>query len=209
MHSAWLDHVSLTGEWSQFESLGFRVTVTNGAPHHGRIFLDRAYLEVTSPRRTHQKLKSRVWFLRPDNPAAAADSLSAAGFEVEGPEPYRGEDGDWLDVVARDPSTTALPILTRRVDRRADEWPPPLEGEHPNGACRLAGLRLRLRDPRTAGRLLQVVGIRENHLGAFLLPGDARVEIEASAEAPEGVVAVIVERRDGSALELAVEPDEF
>jgi hypothetical protein len=203
-----LDHVSLVGERAAFEEWGFRVTDTVGVANHGRVFFDRTYLEVTPPASGESELGSRGWFLRPCNVTATADVLRAAGLAVEGPEPYRGEDGNWLDVMISNPITTALPILTRRIDMPEGAWPPRLGEPHPNGGHRLAALHLRLRDPTPLVNLFKFLGIPSSEPGAFVFPGDERIVIETSAEGPDGIVAVVVDRAKGGPLELTVEPFE-
>jgi hypothetical protein len=201
-----LDHVSLAGERAAFEESGFRVTDTDGVSPHGRVFFDRTYLEVTPPAVGESGLRSRGWFLRPRDAAATARILRAAGLTVKGPEPYRAEDGNWLDVTISDPITTALPIFTRRIGAPECDWPPRLDEPHPNGAHRLAALHLRLRDPTPLVSLFEILGIPSAEPGAFSFPGAERIVIETSAGGPDGIVTVVVDRAEGGSLALGVEP---
>ena len=91
-----LDHVSV-----REAPPGFAVT-------GHRVLLDRCYLEVG-----HEG--DPLLFLRPDDVHEAARLLGRE------PRPYRGRDGEWLDVELAGPV-----LLTRRVDR--EDWPPPGDG---------------------------------------------------------------------------------
>jgi len=80
-----------------------------GLPVTGhRVLLDRCYLEVG-----HEG--EPLLFLRPDDIREAARLLGRE------PQPYRGRDGEWLDVELAGPV-----MLTRRIDR--EDWPPAGEG---------------------------------------------------------------------------------
>ena len=69
-----------------------------------RVMLDRCYVEVGHD-------GEPLLFLRPDDIHEAARLLG------RDPSPYRGRDGEWLDLHIAGPVS-----LTRRVDRQ--EWPP-------------------------------------------------------------------------------------
>ena len=92
-----LDHVSVTA-------------VPAGLAVEGsRVMLDRCYLEVG-----HRG--EPLLFLRPGD---IEDAARVLGRELR---PYRGRDGEWLDVELAGPV-----MLTRRLDR--GEWPPPGRGD--------------------------------------------------------------------------------
>ncbi|HEX2085615.1 MAG TPA: hypothetical protein VHF89_08030 [Solirubrobacteraceae bacterium] len=110
-----LDHVSVAGAPEGLEVEGHRV------------MLDRSYLEVGHA-------GEPLLFLRPEADQAgdgAAAIRAAARLLGRAPRPYRGGDGEWLDLDLAGPVA-----LTRRVDR--DDWPPARPG-----APRLAVVRLR------------------------------------------------------------------
>jgi hypothetical protein len=143
-----LDHVSV--EVPDFadavgkldEGLGLRVAVSPQAPErHGRIYLDRAYLEVAA---------------RPGNPAWAIGSfflrfsnLDRLQAHLEGVrlgyrcQVYEGVDGRWEDVEL-DVADVPVPILVRRTEpaQAARDWPPPLDKPYRCGAFTLAAIHL-------------------------------------------------------------------
>lgn len=201
-----LDHISLVAEQRAFAELGFRVTPTGGATEHARVHLDRTYFEVTPPGPRQAGVGSRAWFLRPADPAQAADALRAAGLAACGPSHYRGEDGSWLDVSISAEPESALPILTKRIDIAAGEWPPPLADPHPNGATRIAELHLRVQDPAPLLSLFEALSVPSAKADTFELPGGTRVVVQTADGCASGVVMVVIERAGAGPLELEVEP---
>jgi Glyoxalase-like domain len=143
-----LDHVSL--EVADFadavgrldERLGLRVTVSPQAPErHGRVYLDRAYLEVAA----HPG--SPTWavgsfFLRFSDLESLRARLGGArlGYRYR---VYEGVDGRWDDVEL-DIADVPVPILVRRTEpaQVARNWPPPLDEPHRCGAVTLAAVHL-------------------------------------------------------------------
>jgi hypothetical protein len=203
-----LDHVSLVGEQRDFAQLGFRVTPTEGSSSHARVFLDGTYFEVTPPDRLRPRpqVGSRSWFLRPEDSSQAAEELRAAGLTVEGPSPYRGEDGEWLDLSLPGRAKSALPIFTKRVDLPEGKWPPPLGSAHPNGAVRLVELHLQVGDPAPLRKLFEALQAPLAAPDTFELEGAARIAVGPSGSGPVGVSAVVVERVDGERLKFVTEP---
>ena len=144
-----LDHVSLAvGDFERrvpgtMDALGFAVHRTEPRVRHGRVFLDRSYVEVsedpdsTSPGSRDDAWKLTRFFLRHDDPGRLARSLDGRKLPVRGPFEYRGHDGVWLDLAFDLPALdTVLPIVVKRVAPReaAEDWPPALGLPHPNGA---------------------------------------------------------------------------
>ncbi len=143
-----LDHVSI--EVPDFadaggrltEQFGLRVTVSPQAPErHGRVYLDRAYLEVAA----HPG--SPTWavgsfFLRFSDLEGLRARLGSArlGYRCQA---YEGVDGRWEDVEL-DVAGVPLPILVRRTEpaQVARNWPPPLDEPHRCGAVTLAAVHL-------------------------------------------------------------------
>ncbi len=115
-----LDHVSI--EVPDFadavgrldEQLGLQVTVSPQAPErHGRVYLDRAYLEVAA------NLGRRSWavtsfFVRFSDPVGLRARLGGArlGYRCQ---VYEGVDGRWEDVEL-DVAGVPVPILVRRTE---------------------------------------------------------------------------------------------
>jgi hypothetical protein len=113
-----LDHVSVRAA-----PPGLRVT-------GHRVLLDRSYLEVG-------REGEPLVFLRPDDIHAAARALGRAA------RPYRGRDGEWLDVDLAGPV-----LLTRRIDR--GDWPPARPGAGRIEQVRVRGDAAALLDPLEA-----------------------------------------------------------
>jgi hypothetical protein len=201
-----LDHVSLVGDRAYFENLGFRVAPTLDSGQHGRIFLDRTYLEVTPWEDGRRGLGARGWFLRPSDPFKAAEAIRASGLKVKGPSQYEGDDGRWLDVLISAASPAALPIITKRSDRPEEWWPPALADPHPNGASRISTLRLRLRSPGSLLRVLESLGVPRSSPTTFRLAGGVSVVVEHSPDRPEGIVAIAIDRSNGESLALTLSP---
>lgn len=162
----WLDHASLAvpdlhDAIAELEArFGLRTTVTAADPQrHGRIHLERSYLEVSS----HEAVADwslPLFFLRFADLEGLRRHLAATGLAYE-VGVYRGVDGEWDDV-AVDGGTTPLPILVRRTHppEIARSWPPPLAEPHPCGATSLEAVHLNVPELGSAldvyGRLLGV-----------------------------------------------------
>jgi catechol 2,3-dioxygenase-like lactoylglutathione lyase family enzyme len=143
-----LDHVSI--EVPDFadavdrldERLGLRVTVSPQAPErHGRILLDRAYLEVAA----HPG--SPTWtvgsfFLRFSDLEELRAYLEGARLRYRY-RVYEGVDGRWDDIEL-DVADVPVPILVRRTEpaQVARNWPPALDQPHRCGAFMLAAVHL-------------------------------------------------------------------
>ena len=114
-----LDHVSLAAVPD-----GFVVEAS-------RVLLHRSYVEVGHA-------GEPLLFLRPDDVHEAARVLERE------PVPYRGRDGEWLDVDLAGPVA-----LTRRIApaRIARNWPPPMHGGPTLDAVRVRGDAAALLDP--------------------------------------------------------------
>lgn len=199
-----LDHLSLAATPSAIERLGFRVTPTPGAEAHARVFLDRSYIEVTPGAGRSDGIEARGWFLRPPDLDAAAAALRASGIPFTGPNTYEGADGTWLDLTL--PGAVGLPTLTVQVDGGVDDWPPPLEGAHPNGTVRLSAVRLRVREPARVIRVLETLGGRDDGSGRVVLGGGGSVVVESTREGPPGITSAAFERSGRSPLVVPVEP---
>src|ERR1700751_2009618 len=118
-----LDHVSFRAAPGVFDGLGFEVTPTRGANAHGRVFLDRHYLEVDET--GDSDARSTAWFLGAEDLDRAAAMLAADVVPTLWPARHEGHDGVWSDVVTVGHSSD-LPILCRRLDLDAKDWPPAL-----------------------------------------------------------------------------------
>ena len=159
-----LDHVSLwvpnLREASEQlgSDLGLRCTPTGTDPdRHGRIYLDRAYLEV-SAREPVDRWTFQLFFLRFDDPRHLIDRLESGGFAYRFGD-YLGVDGRWDDVEL-DAGDVPFPILVRRIHPRdiVENWPPALETPHRCGARTLEEVHVTVPDLEAAvdvyGRLL-------------------------------------------------------
>jgi Glyoxalase-like domain len=197
-----LDHVSIYASARELERLGFRATMTPGSSgRHARILLDRSYLEVVAPRDAEAPIAGRAWFMRPTDPGSAAADLRRRGVPASEPATHKGQDGTWLDVQIEMPQLAAvLPILTRRLDATAGDWPPPLDEPHPNGALSIDELRLRAQAPEALGRVLGALGARHDADGRFVFAGGLVVAVDLAAGSPEGIAAIVVRRCDGPPL---------
>jgi len=143
-----LDHVAI--EVADFadalrrldEELGLHVTVSPQAPErHGRVLLDRAYLEVAAhPGNPTWAVSS--FFLRFSDLEGLRAHLEGAGFGHRY-RVYEGVDG-WWDDVELDVADVLLPILVRRTEpaQVARNWPPPLDKPHRCGALTLDAVHL-------------------------------------------------------------------
>jgi Glyoxalase-like domain len=197
-----LDHVSISSSVGELERLGFRATLTSGsAGRHARVLFDRSYLEVVAPPDLEAPLAGRAWFMRPADPRSVAADLRRRGVPTSEPVTYKGHDGTWLDVQIELPHLAAvLPVLTRRLDVAAADWPPPLDEPHPNGAVSINELRMRAREPEALGCVLGALGARPAADGRFVFVGGLVVVVDPAASSPEGIAAIVVRRRDGPPL---------
>lgn len=194
-----LDHVSIAARSSDLGQRGFRVTSTDDAgldQPHARLFLNRVYLEIV-PAPTHGEVIGRSWFLHTPDLPAAAEALRSAGIRVGGPTTYKGLDGVWEDVEIDPPSATpAMPMVTRRVDRHAMTWPPPLSEAHPNGARTVKSLHVCTSDPARLLAVLTALGA-EIKRGSALLEDDVTIEVAHARATGERIEAVTI-GRDGA-----------
>ncbi len=131
--------------------------------------------------------------------------MRASGLKIEGPTTYRGDDGSWLDVRVLGASP-AIPMITKRRDKSEEAWPPALVDSHPNGAVRVSALHLRLNSPGTLLRVFDALDLPPANRTTFLLAGSVKVVVEASADGPEGIVEMIIERTGGESLSLTLSP---
>ena len=143
-----LDHVSLSVPCLRDASvlldarLGLRVTVSPAAAdHHGRIYLDRAYVEV-SARQPVDNWTFSLLFLRFDDPGRLRGHLASAGIPGRFGG-YVGVDGRWDDVEL-DMGCVPSPILVRRTHppEIAANWPPMIVDSHRCGARTLAAVHV-------------------------------------------------------------------
>ena len=171
-----LDHASLDvsdlSEARPFleNRLGFNVALTPQAPlEHGRIFLDRGYVEVSQASQENdvpsKLLSLSAWrghFLRTADPAALISEARARGVELSEPSIYHGRDGDWDDIeILRPDLAGLLPIIVRRLTPRAiaADWPPKLLQPHPNGAETLQSVYLLAGGRHEASELARVLSL--------------------------------------------------
>jgi hypothetical protein len=118
--------------------LGLRATVSPGASdRHGRVYLDRSYLEVAT-KSAGRRWEASVFFLRFEDPLALRAHLDTVGIAHRFGE-YEGVDGTWDDVEL-DAGPVPMPILVRRTapPAVARDWPPALPEPHACGAVALA-----------------------------------------------------------------------
>ncbi len=143
-----LDHVSLavpdlsTAIEELEQRLGLAAVRTAAEPHHhGRIFLDRSYLEV-SDREPGEGWRRPYFFLRFEDPAAARQHLETSGLAWTWGS-YQGVDGRWDDVFIQSGSVPC-PILVRRTEPLdlARDWPPALSRAHRCDATTLHEVRV-------------------------------------------------------------------
>ncbi len=98
-----------------------------------------------------------------------------------------------------------MPVLTRRSDLPDGQWPPPLGATHPNGAARLAELRVRVGDPAPLVRLFETLQLPLAAPDTFEL-GGTRIVVRIVNNGPIGVCAVVLEGANGGYLEFGTEP---
>lgn len=164
----WLDHASIAvpdvrdATSALHTDLGLEVTASRSEPHrHGRIHLDRSYLELSSGEPVGA-WRIPLFFLRFADPVALRHHLDAAGLEHRF-DTYLGVDGEWDDVqvVA---GRVPLPILVRRTapPDEARDWPPQLKAPHRCGARTLEAVKVAVPDLSAAaeayGRLVGTEG---------------------------------------------------
>ena len=200
-----LDHVSV--EVPDFadavgrldERFGLQVTVSPQAPgRHGRVYLDRAYLEVAAHPGS-PAWAATSFFLRFSDPEALRAHLEGAGLGYRS-RVYEGVDGRWEDVEL-DVADVPVPILVRRTEpaQVARNWPPPLDRPHRCGAVTLAAVHLPVASIEAAAdiyaRLLNVEvppalsGRRPQRRGVFHL-GSATIKLVEDGEQPAVVLGV-------------------
>jgi hypothetical protein len=138
--------------------LGLRTTLSRPDPgRHGRLYLDRAYLEVSAGD-TGGGWSLSHFFLRFEDPAALRHHLQAEGVPCRFGD-YVGVDGRWDDVEL-DGDDVPLPILVRRTEppEVASDWPPALGRPHRCGARTLHAVHIAVPELASAtqvyGRLL-------------------------------------------------------
>jgi hypothetical protein len=127
-----------------WERFGLRLTPTSADPEaHGRIYLDRGYVEVV-PRPGEDELRLTGFYLSYPDVPSAIETLRGRGLASMPATPYRGVDGDWWDGVLAPPDGVPAPILVQRTAPAAvaADWPPPLRDGHPSGIERLVGVYL-------------------------------------------------------------------
>ncbi|HEX6131392.1 MAG TPA: VOC family protein [Actinomycetota bacterium] len=186
----------------RLDALGLSVTVTPEAPdRHGRVLLDRSYLEVTVAAAPGDRWIVSSWFLGFDDLPALRAHLDAAGLSYRH-EPYEGVDGTWDDVQV-DADEVPVPILVRRTAPAdvARSWPPALREPHPGGATAISAVHVSVPalEPAVAtyARLLDTrpstVDARRGRV-AFRL-GDARIVLtERDADLAVVLAVASVER---------------
>jgi Glyoxalase-like domain len=179
--TALLDHVSLIAERAALARLGFELAPTAGDPEHARVLLDRSYLEVRSGDAAGGEMRASGWFLRPADLDATVATLREHGFACVGPTAYEGVDGTWLDLRVEAEPGAWLPTLTVRSDR--SEWPPPLERPQPNGATRLAAVRVRSDTPVALRRMLDALAVDAGAVELDPSPGPPGITVLRLARA--------------------------
>jgi hypothetical protein len=155
-----LDHASITVPalpvaidlLARRYALDLRSTV-GAADSHGRIYLDRAYLEVSTGEGSRWEVTA--FFLGFRDLARLRRQLSLAGL-VHHHQVYEGVDGRWDDVeVEVEAAGVPVPVLVRRTEpaELARDWPPPLEGSHRCGATTLAEVHVPVASLREAAEV--------------------------------------------------------
>jgi hypothetical protein len=203
----WLDHASIAvpdarDATSALDSdLGLQVTASPSEPHrHGRIHLDRSYLEVSS-REPVEAWRMPLFFLRFADPVALRHHLDVTGLEHMF-DTYLGVDGQWddVEVVA---GTVPLPILVRRTapPALAKDWPPRLAAPHRCGARTLEAVQVTVPDLAAAAEAYGRLVGTEGTVGRGG-DGEARVSVALAAGR---IVLVEGEPAGPSALVLGVD----
>jgi hypothetical protein len=143
-----LDHVSiavpdLSVALEELEQrLGLAAVRTAADPHHhSRIFLERAYIEV-SDREPGPDWRIPYFFLRFGDPVALREHLEKSGLAWTWGS-YQGVDGRWDDVLVESVDIPC-PILVRRTEPAdvARDWPPALVRQHSCDATSLQEVRV-------------------------------------------------------------------
>lgn len=179
----WLDHASIAvpavGPAARhFERrLGLTMTVSPEAPdRHGRILLDRSYLEVAAaPARV--SWEATMCFLRFSDLGSLRRHLDSSGIEHRFGS-WEGVDGVWDEVEVRS-GGVQLPTLIRRTAPPdvARDWPPPLPATHRCGARSLVAVHLVVPSLDTAAdAFARLVGPEATSVGA---DGEIRVRLAA------------------------------
>jgi catechol 2,3-dioxygenase-like lactoylglutathione lyase family enzyme len=196
-----LDHVSIgvphLGEAvAQFaEQFGLEVTVSPEAPErHGRIYLDRSYLEVAVlPGAPTWQVTD--FFLGFSELAALQAHLDGADLAYRYAV-YRGVDGRWDDVQL-DVADVPAPGFVRRTEppEAARNWPPPLARPHRCGAATLAAVHVPVPELAAAsrfyGRLLGPATPQESGRRRVVLPLSlGSIVLVEGAERPAVVLGV-------------------
>jgi hypothetical protein len=131
-------------------ALDLRSTV-GAADRHGRIYLDRAYLEVSTG--VGSRWEVTAFYVGFSDLARLRRQLSVAGL-VHRHQVYEGVDGRWDDVEV-EAAGVPVPVLVRRTEpaELARDWPPPLERAHRCGATTLAEVHVPVASLREAAEL--------------------------------------------------------
>lgn len=168
-----LDHVSLAvadapQAWSRLHRYGLQVTPTpTAAPRHGRLHLDRAYLEVSERGGAEPgRWTAPLFFFRFEDRPQQMQVLAGRGLQAR-PRSYLGVDGEWEELEVDAPPEVRAPVLVRRVSppELARSWPPRLEQAHRCGARTLERVYLACADLAAAAVFF------ERLLGAPSRPG--------------------------------------
>jgi hypothetical protein len=127
------------------------VPTVGAADSHGRIYLDRAYLEVFTGARDRWEVTA--FYLGFSDLERLRRQLSVAGL-VHRHQVYEGVDGRWDDV-AVEVAEVPVPVLVRRTEpaELARNWPPRLERAHRCGATTLAEVHVPVASLRAAAEV--------------------------------------------------------
>jgi hypothetical protein len=127
------------------------VPTVGAADRHGRIYLDRTYLEVSTG--AESRWEVTAFYLGFSDLERLRRQLSVAGL-VHRHQVYEGVDGRWDDVEV-EVAEVPVPVLVRRTEpaELARNWPPPLERAHRCGATGLAEVHLPVESLREAAEL--------------------------------------------------------
>jgi catechol 2,3-dioxygenase-like lactoylglutathione lyase family enzyme len=159
--------------------LGLRVTVSPQAPErHGRIYLDRAYLEVAADPDV-PAWEVTHFFLRFSDPTWLRAHLDGAGLGYRY-QVYRGVDGRWDDIEL-DIGDVPVPILVRRTAPAAvaRDWPPPLGWPHRCGAFTLAAVHIPVASiQQAAGVYARLLGVALPRVVSGPGPGQLRTAFD-------------------------------
>jgi hypothetical protein len=131
-------------------ALEVRSTV-GAADSHGRVYLHRAYLEVSTG--ASDRWEVAGFYLGFSDLDRLRRRLSVAGL-VHRHQVYEGVDGRWDDVEV-EVAEVPVPILVRRTEpaELARNWPPPLERSHRSGATTLAEVHVPVGSLREAAEV--------------------------------------------------------